>query len=67
MKQIALTSSQFDGRILFRFDFNGDLTGFEIDGVLNLTQRQWLLVNLPKTEAELRSKLTKTMKLTEIS
>jgi hypothetical protein len=69
MKDISLTSERFTGEIIFRFNDQDELNGFEIFATLIPVQRTWLYKNIPFTYNELVT-LTKakdsTMRIAEI-
>jgi hypothetical protein len=68
MKTFLLTSTEFEGEVLFRFDDEGLLQQFDSSGAtLNAKQMRWLNSALPRTLNELKAifKKTKSSTLTE--
>jgi hypothetical protein len=69
MKKYVVTSSGFQGELMFKYDLNGDIIGFEIQAVLTKEQKDWYFKNLPKTESDLVvewPRKSKTIKVVEV-
>ncbi|HOZ95381.1 MAG TPA: hypothetical protein PLS07_00715 [Niabella sp.] len=68
MKTYLLTSTEFEGEVLFRFDQQGLLMQFDLTGAtLTALQMQWLNNRMPRTLSELKTvlKSSKQARLTE--
>lgn len=68
MKTLVLTSTNFEGELEFRYDFNGYLCFFENRSHMDKLQLAWLLKRIPPTIDDLKAmvKKSKAAKLTEI-
>lgn len=69
MKQFVVTSTHFQGELLFKFDLNGRLIGFEVQAMLSEEQYGWFFANLPKSQAVLLGdwkRKSKTIKVAEV-
>lgn len=69
MKKYVVTSTGFIGELIFKYDLNSDLIGFEIQATLSDDQRKWYFRNLPFREQQLTidwPKQSKTIKVVEV-
>lgn len=69
MKTYSLTSTAFDGEVLFDFDDAGNLVKFDTSAAtLSQNQQMWILKQMPKHLAHIQKVLgeSKTATLTEI-
>jgi len=68
MKQFILTSTGFEGSIIYRFDEEDKLKGFDIEATLTDSAREWIINSAPRTVEKLMSfpMRSKTIKLQEV-
>lgn len=68
MKQYSVTSKGFDGQLIFKYDEQDKLSGFDLQATLTDEHREWVFNALPRTVAKLQgwAKNSKTIKIMEI-
>lgn len=69
MRQYIVTSTQFNGELIFSYDLNSNLTAFDIQAELTPLQRKYFFNHLPMLEVQLTHewpKTSKTLKVIEV-